>query len=362
MLGLLRKMTTLRWKPALSLASVCLLLILAVVYLLDFNRYSCLNPGILSQYSGNKRPIIGFSNPNNEFYVYYSNSNNIAKDGEAFSHCYAGHIPGMPPICSADGCLPTITSAPRKSEAMYRGLRSAIDSMDGMVSTSHVEVVQFLTNMQWSFGIYGSVGEIGVYHGKYAAMLAYNMALDLGERLFVCDIFGKEEHMKLKTELASIQRFEYNMNKVGFSIYTDNEAQRIRVFDDSSMYLSKLLYLRMGLPAFRFYSIDGSHHFPYVFNDLRHVACSLRKGGIISSDDILYKPWPEVLKAHVQFFTVFGNKTVKPLLYYSNKLYSCDVSYFSQYMEHIKEHPMEGFKKVTDNRFGQTFTYYYREE
>ena len=351
-------------KTFLSLVLVCLLVLAAVYYStlgIGLNVNPAPTKDLLNPDPGNKHSFISFSIPKTKLHVFYSNSNIIAKDGEAFNQCYAGHLKDMPPLCAADGCLATITAPPMKSEAMNRTLRSAIDHMDGMVSTTYIDVVHFLTNMQWSFGIYGSVGEIGVYHGKYAAMLAYHMALDIGERMFVCDIFGKQEHMKLKTELAAVKHFESNMNKVGFSLYTDNEARRIRVFDDSSMYLSKLLYIQMGLPAFRFYSIDGSHHFPYVFNDLRHVACSLRKGGIISSDDILFKGWPEVQKAHAQFFTIFGNNTIKPLLYVRNKLHSCDASYYNQYMEYIEQHPIPGIKKVTDNRFGQTFTYYYRK-
>ena len=157
------------------------------------------------------------------------------------------------------------------------------------MAEEHIDITMHLTRMHWHFKIYGSVGEIGVYYGKYASVLATFTATEYGERLFICDIFGNPIHMKLRTYLGRKDKFENAMNQVGFSMNHEDESKRIRVFDDSSIYLSKAVYKSMDLPAFRFYSIDGNHFVPYTLHDVEHVTCVLREGGIISIDDFTNK-------------------------------------------------------------------------
>ena len=72
----------------------------------------------------------------------------------------------------------------------------------------HIDTVKFFSQMQWKFGIFGSVGEIGVYYGKFASVLATFTATDHGERFFICAIFGNPKHMKMKTEEGRKDKFE----------------------------------------------------------------------------------------------------------------------------------------------------------
>ena len=213
----------------------------------------------------------------------------------------------------------------------------------GWMSKHHIKTVQHLTQMQWSYGIYGSVGEIGVYYGKFASVLATFTATEYGERFFICDIFRNPKHMKLKTAKGRKEEFEKTMNLVGFSMYTDDEPKRIRVWDDSSIYMSKMLYKAMKIPSFRLYSIDGNHFQPYVLHDLEHVTCALREGGIIAVDDYINNKTPGIKGALKHFMKMYGNNVIVPLVIIHNKMYLCTASWYQKYMEYIAD---KGIDKV----------------
>ena len=214
--------------------------------------------------------------------------------------------------------------------------------------------------MQWHFKIYGSVGEIGVYYGKYASVLATFTATEHGERFFVCDIFGNPIHMKLKTYLGRKDMFEKAVNQVGFSMNHKDERKRIRVFDDSSVFLSKAVYKAMNLPSFRLYSIDGNHFEPYVLHDVEHVTCVLRDGGIISIDDINNKEWEGVKGALAYFMKMYGANVIVPLIE-TWKLYMCTANWYDTYMKYIEQQGLDktlNLCKVTKEFLGLEFTLY----
>ena len=191
--------------------------------------------------------------------------------------------------------------------------------------------------MQWHFKIFGSVGEIGVFYGKFASVLATFTATEHGERFFVCDIFGNPKHMKLKTFEGRKDMFENAMNQVGFSIYHGDEEKKVRVFDDSSAYLSKSVYKTMILPAFRFYSIDGNHFLPYALHDIVHVTCVLREGGIIAIDDINVRGLKGVKQAVFYYMKMYSADVIVPLIENYKKLYMCTPAWYDTYMKYIEE-------------------------
>ena len=230
----------------------------------------------------------------------------------------------------------------------------------GWMKAEHIDLMMHLTKMQWHFKIYGSVGEIGVFYGKYASVLATFTATEYGERFFICDIFGNPLHMKLRTFLGRKDKFEKTMNEIGFSINHKDESKRIRVFDDSSIYLNKAVYKAMNLPAFRFYSIDGNHYEPYVLHDVEHVACVLRDGGIISIDDINNKNWKGVKQALDYFMKLYTAKVIVPFIE-TFKLYMCTASWYDTYMKYIEDQRLDetlSLCKVTKEMLGVNFTLY----
>ena len=288
--------------------------------------------------------------------IIINSSNTVVfrkQNEDLLEKCAAGHLKGLAPRCGADGCLKILEGPNEKVAKDIPTLtRYKILFTEGWLNEVHIVITKELTTMQWSFGIYGSVGEIGVYFGKYSAVLASFMATDYGERIFICDIFGNQKHMNFKTEEGRKDIFEGVMNVVGFSMFSNKESKHIRVWDDSSLYLTKSLYVAMDLPAFRFFSIDGNHHEAFVLHDLTHVTCILREGGIIAVDDFLNLTWPGVKKAINLFFRMYGTDVIRPSVIQRPKLYFCSASWHSTFMKYIKEKKIDklmGWCDVTSN-------------
>ena len=278
--------------------------------------------------------------------------------------CTNGHFHGPPPVCGGDGCLRTLTGPPRSPPDLSGFTIAKLESMKGPagkpIGEMHMRAVRLVTGMQWSFGIYGSVGEIGVYDGRPTALMASYMDTGKGERLFVCDIFGDIKHMKIFTNKAKKDVFEKNMKEVGFSLTHESEEKRIRLWQDSSMYLSKTVLLQMELPSFRLYSIDGNHYYPFVLSDLIHVVCVLRDGGIIVMDDVVKNDWEDVTGSIKQYMSFIDSNVVVPLMLVDRKLYLCTSTWYTRYWNYLRSNNV-GSKlklcKITNKRFGVDFTY-----
>ena len=296
--------------------------------------------------------------------VISSNAQNFTKArSTAIQLCAAGHIKNVPPICGAGGCLRNLVGRKNKVflPPMKNFYRHHVETINGWLAMLHVEVVWYLTQAQRHFRIWGSVGEIGVYHGKYTAILAYGLDVEAGERLFICDVFGDSRHMKLNTEAARRDIFEKNMQTIGFSMYSKDEKKSIRVWDDSSLYLSKSVFLDMNLPSFRLFSIDGNHNKPFILLDLLTVTCIIKDGGIIAVDDVVNSKWPDVRSSINEYFMHFGEYILKPLVLIYGKMYLVTSNWHSRYMRWMELHgvPVKlKLRKRKGSYFGPYCTYY----
>lgn len=94
----------------------------------------------------------------------YKDDSNSREQQDA---CASGYLDNFPPICGADGCLPVLPGRdkvpevpPMPAETRARLLKTA----SGWMGEKNIDTVWYFTRAQREFGIYGSVGEIGVYH------------------------------------------------------------------------------------------------------------------------------------------------------------------------------------------------------
>ena len=325
--------------------------------------------------TGNRTPnLINYkpmSNNDKSVRIYDKNSDllyNVSADimsKEDSNKCISGHILNMHPVCGSDGCLEILPPRPGKSyiKILSETDRQQIENIKGWLHGNiQIDIVGEVTQMQWDHGIFGSVGEIGVYWGKFTSVLASYMRVDWGERLFICDIFDnpKYQHLVLKPTEARRREFEESLNRVGFSLKSEVESRQIRVFDDSSLFLTKQVYRKMGLPAFRLYSVDGSHLESYVINDMKEVSCALRPGGIIILDDASNERHWRVKLAIQSFMKEYGADFIRPFLLIRFKLYLCTSDYWQKYFEYFTKHDLlrkYALKVVNDGAFGSELPY-----
>lgn len=282
------------------------------------------------------------------------------------NQCLDGHIKGLPPLCGLAGCLQILDPPPGINDDIINDLvinrdtfRQQIDNISGWMDLVHYDLVRDLTKMQRGYDIVGSVGEIGVYHGRHATVLALNTDTKAGEQFFICEIFDKKE-LYLHNSGADRAIVFQNLEATGFTIDSEDPTKRLHIWADSSTYLTKEVFKTMGLPAFRFFSVDGSHFDAVVFHEIITVLCIIRDGGIISFDDAYSRQSPGVNKALRDFTKVFGDNLVWPLIYSANKMYATTKSYYSTYIAYIEEHLASRYKlkKCQDAMFGAPHVYY----
>ena len=253
--------------------------------------------------------------------------------------CASGHVDNFPPICGADGCLRTLVRQASRSNMkdsfQHKHNLDFVNRIAGWCDAqTHAPLARDLSVMQWDHGVVGSVGEIGVYMGKYSSILGFVTNTAIGERFFAADIF--ENKTRVSQEQGRQLTYINTMKHVGFSPNAADLTKKLYLFSDSSMYLSKLLFLRWNLPAVRMFSIDGGHLRPIVLNDFVKAACVMREGGIIIFDDP-FNTNAEVRQAIVDFYDYYGSKAYKPLLYTSNKLFVCTSDFHGIYMAYIRQ-------------------------
>ena len=285
---------------------------------------------------------------------------------DVVSTCISGHVSHFSAICGADGCLRVINASGKedytqKTSTAISVLRPDLSDRWIMRKLGRIngwclvqQQMPFTTDisrMQWRHGVLGSVGEIGVYMGKYASILALNTDIKSGERFFAADIFNRKT--KTSQEQGNAAMFLRAMQMWGFSVNSNQSARRLHLWYDSSAFLSKTVFHLWDLPAFRLLSIDGGHVRPRVLKDFEIGACVMREGGILVFDDALNVHKNGVRLGIQDFFRIYGAHAFKPLVYFSNKLFVCTTSYFDVYFEFIRNHLVEKYslKDMKDTQF-----------
>ena len=281
-------------------------------------------------------------------------------------NCVFGHLSGMKPTCGSDGCLQILSLENKRVDIEGHTRRilqniSQVHDIEGwiMSTTAHAWFISNITLMQWHFGVYGSVGEIGVYHGKYSTLLALNTNVSAGERNFVADIFGIPNEGTIGYGNSAL--FFNNLGRIGLSLTAPDHEHYLHTWHDSSVWFSKAALIHWNLPAVRLVSIDGWHSQSVVFSDFQTVACLIREGAILVFDDTGCRWEWEVDVALNDFFNLYGLGVLRPLVSFTNKLFVCTMSHHTRYTEYIKRNFGKHFnlREVKGRLYNMSYDYVY---
>ena len=153
--------------------------------------------------------------------------------------------------------------------------------------------LQLLTQLQHDrLGIYGSIAEIGVHHGRFTGFL-YVQAKET-EKLVAADLF--EEKQNENVDFSG--KGDYNKFVEGLNSYGLKESDLYQVIKASSADIATDWYLKEkggptkkdeALEGFRLFSVDGGHTAELTLNDLQIAFCNLLTGGIVVSEALLIK-------------------------------------------------------------------------
>ncbi|WP_342641116.1 class I SAM-dependent methyltransferase [Rhodoligotrophos ferricapiens] len=225
-------------------------------------------------------------------------------------------------------------------------VRHGQKSVDGWLSVLDGLIISFVSAQQQRNGISGSLGEIGIHHGRLFILLAL-LARD-DERCFAVDIF-EDQHLNLdRSGEGSEERFRRNLSRF------DVPQDRVMVFRASSLAIGWPELMRdVDLPA-RMFSIDGGHTAEITVNDLRIADEGLHPHGVVILDDYFNAEFPEVsqgLCTHI----LSGGK-LAPFAIGDNKVLLARPGQGQTYRRALIENlPRRNFVKTT-SMFGEEVT------
>ena len=233
-------------------------------------------------------------------------------------------------LCTAGGSAPlkplfitNATAPPRFTDAQLETYMKALgtaDLIDGWMSHVHTWAANFMTLHQHSLGIYGAVGEFGVWKGKLFLGMAGFAHPE--EPLLAADWFtDATEEGYLKGFVANVRTYLGAAGLASTLIYQGN-----------TMALSPKWFADHRLPLFRMLSVDAGHSQEAVLRDLNLAGCLIADGGVVIVDDFGFhvdSDWMGVNTAVYHF--VLDQTRLVPFLYADNKLYLTTASHQEQY-------------------------------
>ena len=172
-----------------------------------------------------------------------------------------------------------------------------------------------LSQIQHSSGIYGSVGEFGVHHGRYTGCLF--LGATANEDLVVGDIFEQQDKNVDGSGFGDKRMFMQGLTTYGLS-----ESDLFLVHTGSTDEIPFDWSSSAGFTPFRMFSVDAGHTAALTFNDLEIAFCNLLQGGIVVLDDIFHPHWVGVTEGLLDFFLLGAEQGhVFPFLFCDSKLY-----------------------------------------
>ena len=207
---------------------------------------------------------------------------------------------------------------PETPDAFRKFLVSQVDPIPGWLHMEAALLTEHLARVQRSLGIAGPTLEIGVFKGKYLAVL-YALS-ENDERVIGVDLFvGSEDTAK------DVRAVHDNVARAC------GDSRRLDVVVADSLKLDAAALARhTGGPA-RFISIDGGHTREIVFKDLESATPLLARGGIMALDDVYNFTTPGVAEGVANFF-LSRKPALAPFAACYNKLFVTHPDFHARYL------------------------------
>ena len=196
----------------------------------------------------------------------------------------------------------------------FTRIKSDVDKVQGFLADTSVAVWDALLEYQKARFITGHMGEIGVYKGKSATILAHHQCP--GEELWLVDFSDFIDEAKIN--LAPIASHE------------------IRFIKQKSVELFRSADLAAHRRTFRFFHIDGEHTGQAVVADLTLAHELLADDGVICIDDFFNPAYPQITAATFAFLQAHRFELTLFACGY-NKGYLARPTYVRNYLQMIRD-------------------------
>ena len=219
-------------------------------------------------------------------------------------------------------------------------LKSDVHKIHGWLEQIDIDYILEIGNHQNRSSICGSIGEIGVHHGKLFILL--NLLTQKNEHSFAIDLFDDQKENVDRSGLGDLKIFKSHLN-----IYAINK-ENIQIISTNSLTLDKDFYKEATYDKFKLFSIDGGHHYEAVINDLEIAEEVIAEGGIVLLDDLLNHLWIEVVSAYSDYKLKGG------------KLIAFAVTKDKLYLTSSREYAKE-YQSVLQTAFGSKLNFLIKE-
>jgi len=201
------------------------------------------------------------------------------------------------------------------------------DDFEGWVALANVYMVARLSKLQHKAGLFGTVGEIGVHHGKFTAALSGFASVV--EDTVAVDLFADQDQNVDGSGHGDMDFFRKNLEKL--SLWEGTYAHQA-----NSLKLTVKDFSRYQ--RFRMLSVDGGHTHETTLNDLLLACNILSAGGIVILDDFVNRDWLGVAAGVFDF--IRSQEELVPFLWLANKLFLTTRDHHERYVAFVRQlHP-----------------------
>jgi hypothetical protein len=205
------------------------------------------------------------------------------------------------------------------------------ETVDGWLFEPAVHFTLALAEIQKTFIPPGPVCEIGVWQGRYAALLSFLSPEP--QPVIAVDCFTHVPDRELQ-----IRRLHDNIQK------WFRRPQLVQVVQKNSREVTAGELIALGGGKFQFISVDGDHTMPGCLYDMRLAEEMLADGGIVAVDDIMNPTCPGVVDA-VMRYTLEANTALAPMGIVGNKLFMTQATHCERFRQGILEQCRQGTLK-----------------
>jgi peptidoglycan/xylan/chitin deacetylase (PgdA/CDA1 family)/predicted O-methyltransferase YrrM len=209
-------------------------------------------------------------------------------------------------------------------------VQARVEAIPGWLHPEAALLTAHLARAQAAMGIAGPTLELGVFKGKYLAVL-YRLS-DAALPVVGVDLF-----VGATDKAAAASAVKANI----VAACGDDARLRIVVADSMELTATKLAEAG-GASGFRFVSVDAGHTRELVLRDLETAAPLLRPGGIMALDDAFNFGTPGVIEGIAEFFFRY-QPALAPFAQCYNKLFVTTPDFHARYLREA-----EGFLEAMD--------------
>jgi hypothetical protein len=201
--------------------------------------------------------------------------------------------------------------------------------VEGWLGDRMSQIVPVIGAILDAQNVHGNIAEFGVHHGLFLFLL--NILRNEGEECFAFDVFDNQHLNVDGSGRGSLAVFLSHLDSL---MSSDRQFFRIIQRDTTSFSTVEIvdLFKKKGV---KFFSIDAGHTVQHACNDLHLAQEVLVPGGIIALDDYMSVHWPGVTEGFYRFM-YSGNRRLKPLLYFQNKLFLTTVSEQASWLQQFR--------------------------